>query len=570
MASNGAPSLGVLLACSMLIGGNDLDFVVVIKNGFFFVQREGDTQTSLEKIKRQLASSSGRNLLQGPLLKRSETLRKWNERWVILDPTTGKMEYKIRRNEPTVKGTIVFDANSTITLSPVNFHGLPKYDGCCFYVGTPQKKDYFLCAETPGAARAWVSTLHATQLVLKAHKEAVNSLSGNGSARLGTVATVVAAANSTSQEASKEIEAAMQIAMRNALGSMMNRPSDGPMDDFTIMKETLQVKDEELQHLARDLRARDSTIKEIAEKLSETAEAAEAAASAAHTMDEQRRLACAEIERLAKNSEKQSASSMLKLKESEEKAMVLSREKDQLIKQRDSALQEAHLWRSELAKARERVVILEGAVVRAEEKVRVTEAEAESRLKEAAQNEAAALKEKQELLAYVNMLQAQLQRYTVVASNFCFRLPSLYSKASASIVATRLELAIFHFLQNKQQVDTKQVFEEKTESCSDNVNAPPRTKHVDPSEENVDKACLSVSRAIPVSGESVVCLAVDQPNLGRPIGDGEWSDIQATEATIADVREISPEAEGRSLDIPVVSLPVNSHHEQDMNSFHQP
>lgn len=93
--------------------------------------------------------------------------------------------------------------------------------------------------------------------------------------------------------------------------------------------------------------------------------------------------------------------------------MVLSKEKDQLIKQRDSALREAHLWRSELAKARERVVILEGAVVRAEEKVRVTEAEAEARLKEAAQNEAAALKEKQELLAYVNMLQAQLQRYTV-------------------------------------------------------------------------------------------------------------------------------------------------------------
>lgn len=93
--------------------------------------------------------------------------------------------------------------------------------------------------------------------------------------------------------------------------------------------------------------------------------------------------------------------------------MVLSKEKDQLIKQRDSALQEAHLWRSELAKARERVVILEGAVVRAEEKVRVTEAEAEARIKEAAQNESAALKEKQELLAYVNMLQAQLQRYVI-------------------------------------------------------------------------------------------------------------------------------------------------------------
>lgn len=90
--------------------------------------------------------------------------------------------------------------------------------------------------------------------------------------------------------------------------------------------------------------------------------------------------------------------------------MVLSKEKGQLIKQRDSAFQEAHLWRSELAKARERVVILEGAVVRAEERARVAEADAEARTKEAAKNEAAALKEKQELLAYVTMLQAQLQR----------------------------------------------------------------------------------------------------------------------------------------------------------------
>lgn len=57
--------------------------------------------------------------------------------------------------------------------------------------------------------------------------------------------------------------------------------------------------------MARDLRARDSTITEIADKLSETAEAAEAAASAAYTMDEQRRIVCAEIERLRKDSEKQ-------------------------------------------------------------------------------------------------------------------------------------------------------------------------------------------------------------------------------------------------------------------------
>ncbi|KAI8526683.1 hypothetical protein RHMOL_Rhmol12G0014500 [Rhododendron molle] len=55
------------------------------------------------------------------------------------------------------------------------------------FVGTPQKEDYFLCAKTPDAARAWVSTLHATQLVLKPHKEAVNPLSRNG------FATIVAA-----------------------------------------------------------------------------------------------------------------------------------------------------------------------------------------------------------------------------------------------------------------------------------------------------------------------------------------------------------------------------------------
>ncbi|XP_057954839.1 uncharacterized protein LOC131148896 [Malania oleifera] len=484
-------------------------------------QRAGDTETSLEKIKRQLGSGSGRNLLQGPLLKRSETLRKWNERWVVLDPTTGKMEYKIRRNEPTVKGTIIFDANSTITISPVNFHGLPKYEGCCFYIGTPQKKDYFLCAETPGAASAWVSTLQATQLVLKAHKEAVNSLSGTGAAKLGTVATVVAAANSTARESSKEIEAAMQISMRNALGMLTNRTSDGQMDDLTIMKETLRVKDEELQNLARDLRARDSTIKEIAEKLSDTAEAAGAAASAAHKMDEQRRMACAEIEHLTKNFKKQLESSMLKLKESEGKVMVLGKEREQLISQRDSAIQEAHLWRSELAKARERVVILEGAVVRAEEKVRVVEADAEGRIKEAAQNESAAMMDKQELLAYVNNLQAQLQR---------------------------------------QQMDTKQVFEEKTESCSDIGSALPLTKHVDLLEENVDKACLSASKECVVN--------MNQVDLQQP-GDSGWSDIQATEARVADVREITHETEGRSLDISVVSPPVSNHHEQGVDSFHQ-
>ncbi|XP_047269008.1 switch-associated protein 70 isoform X2 [Capsicum annuum] len=453
---------------------------------------DADTKTSLEKIKRQLASGSGRNLLQGPLLKRSETLRKWNERWVILDPTTGKMEYKVRRNEPTVKGTIIFDANSTISMSPVNFH--------------------------------------ATQLVLKAHKEAVNSLSGNGSAKLGTVATVVAAANSTALEALKEIEAAMQIAMRNALGAMMNHTPDGPMDDLSIMKETLRVKDEELQNLAKEIRARDSTIKELADKLSETAEAAEAAASAAQTMNEQRKIACAQVDHLKGDSEKQLELSKSKLREFEEKFMTLSKEMDQLIKQRDSAIQEAHLWRSEIAKAREQAVILEGAVVRAEEKVRLMEADTEARIREASQREAATAKEKQELLAYVNMLQAQLTR---------------------------------------QHVDMNQVFE-KTESCSSSISNLPQTKHVDLSEENVDKACLRVSRAIDhVPPENVVDLAVDQTNH-QPIGNGEWSDIQPTESRIADVREVASETERSSLDIPVVvTLPSNTHQDQGHNS-HQP
>ncbi|GMG98861.1 hypothetical protein Nepgr_000701 [Nepenthes gracilis] len=481
--------------------------------------RVDDTETNLEKIKRQLASGSGRNLLQGPLLKRSETLRKWNERWVILDPTTGRMEYKMNRNEPTVKGTIIFDANSVIALSPINFHGLPKYDGCCFYIGTPQKKDYFLCAETPGAARAWVSTLHATQLVLRAHKEAVNLLSGSGSARIGTVATVVAAANSHALEASKEIEAAMKISLTNALGKVLNKSSDGQMDDMTIMKETLRVKDEELQHLARELRARDSTIKEIAERLSDTAEAAEVAASAAHTMDEQRRILCAEMERQKEGSDKRLEAAMLKLRESEEKFETLSKEINQVIKQRDTAIQEAHLWRSELAKARDRVVILEAAVVRAEEKVRIADADAEARIKEAAQRESAAVKDKQELLAYVSTLQLQLQR---------------------------------------QQIDTKQVFEEKMESCSDISDNHTLTKHVDPVDENVDKACLSVSRA----GQGVV--VVDDDSI-HTVGDGQWNDIQATEARIAEVREIAAESQGSSVDIPVVS----TQHEQ-VGSFHRP
>jgi uncharacterized protein (DUF3084 family) len=68
---------------------------------------------------------------------------------------------------------------------------------------------------------------------------------------------------------------------------------------FTF-QETLRVKDEELNQVARDLRARDYMIKEMADRLSETAEAAESAASAAQSMEKERKLAQSELEELKK------------------------------------------------------------------------------------------------------------------------------------------------------------------------------------------------------------------------------------------------------------------------------
>jgi len=58
----------------------------------------------------------------------------------------------------------------------------------------------------------------------------------------------------------------------------------------------------------------------------------------------------------------------------------------------------------------------------------------------------------------------------------------------------------------------------RRESCSD-------TKHVDPTEENAIKACLSVPRANPIPAENVVHMAIDQVNNIQPVGDNEWSDI---------------------------------------------
>lgn len=104
-------------------------------------------------------------------------------------------------------------------------------------------------------------------------------------------------------------------------------------------------------------------------------------------------------------------SNVLQLRESEEKVVALSKERETLMKHRDSALQEAHLWRSELAKARDRAVVLEAAVIRAEERARISEANAEARAKDDAEKALVAAKEKEDLLAVVSIMQSQLQRF---------------------------------------------------------------------------------------------------------------------------------------------------------------
>uniref|UniRef100_A0A0D9WVB3 PH domain-containing protein n=1 Tax=Leersia perrieri TaxID=77586 RepID=A0A0D9WVB3_9ORYZ len=456
----------------------------------------GEMESSLERVRRQLSSTSSRQLLQGPLLKRSDTLRKWNERWVILDPATGKMEYK---SDATVRGTIVFDSASTVTLSTMNFQ----------YWNSAEKGIFSLCRNSQ---RRKSLGIHFT-LVLQAHKEAVNSLGGNGPTKVGKVATVVAVANATAIEATKEVEAAMKVSLWAALGSTTNKLSKGQLDDLTVMMETLRVKDDELHQLLQDIRARDATIREIAEKLQETAEAAETAASAAHSIDEQRRFLSSELERLKQDQEKQIEQSLLRLRESEEKAKLLSEEREKLLKERDSALQEAQMWRSELGKARGNAVILEAAVVRAEEKARVSAADADMRIKDAVSRLDSATKEKEELVALVDALQSQIRR---------------------------------------QDTSTKQVCEERSELCSTS------SKHVDMEDDNVDKACLSDKDPIPIT-ENIVDLDDDGVDIPT-IGVTEWNNPHSSE--VSDVREVTTESDDNSLDIPVDSQPVSE------NAFH--
>ena len=76
------------------------------------------------------------------------------------------------------------------------------------------------------------------------------------------------------------------------------------------------------------------------------------------------------------------------------------------------------MWRSELGKARGNAVILEAAVVRAEEKARVSAADADLRIKEAVSRLESAIKEKEDLLALVDTLQSQIKRFII--HNFDF------------------------------------------------------------------------------------------------------------------------------------------------------
>jgi hypothetical protein len=69
--------------------------------------------------------------------------------------------------------------------------------------------------------------------VLKAHKEAVNSLGGNAPSTSGTVSTVVAAANATAKEAAKEISAALQP---STIKLKPSEGTDGILDNLSIMK----------------------------------------------------------------------------------------------------------------------------------------------------------------------------------------------------------------------------------------------------------------------------------------------------------------------------------------------
>lgn len=357
----------------------DVDFQEVSGDGQ--AKEEEVKNSGLARIQRQLMPPAGSVPMQGYLLKRSETLRKWNQRWFTLDPSTAKMEYRVQRADPFPRGLLVFEADSTITVSPLNFHGGKQYEGCNFYIGGSARKEYFLCAETPGAARAWVATLRAAALVLKAHREAVQSIgdsNGSNKARAGAVAAATAMANATAREASKEISAANQ---RTVLGThhLPLNSAEAPMDNVTIMKETLRVKDEELQSIATDMRSREATIEDLANRLSETAQAAEAAANAVHRMDKERTEAITQMEYLHKETG-------LRLNKASNLVKAAQEREAQAVAIKNEALKEVDHLKTDLAIALKRIEELQ--IVVSQSKAHASECEERERRSQAALEEA--------------------------------------------------------------------------------------------------------------------------------------------------------------------------------------
>jgi hypothetical protein len=81
------------------------------------------------------------------------------------------------------------------------------------------------------------------------------------------------------------------------------------------------------------------------------------------------------------------------------------------LKAREIALQEAQRWRTELGKGREQIVMMEGALVRAEESARRAAADAEEKIKAVKANELAAIAAKEETIKESRHWQAQAEYY---------------------------------------------------------------------------------------------------------------------------------------------------------------
>lgn len=107
---------------------------------------------------------------------------------------------------------------------------------------------------------------------------------------------------------------------------------------------------------------------------------------------------------------------------------------------------------------------------------------------------------------------------------------------------------------SRKQSSTAQIYKERPESCPSTAD----TKHVDSSEDDVDKACLSDSKMVLPSDGSKVEVAADAVEI-HSIREAEWNHFQSSDTRMADVREISAEAEGNNLDIPVVTHQAGDH-----------